>query len=121
MEKASYDPGTPSWTDLSTPDLDGALRFYGGLFGWEFEDTGEQSGHYHQALLRGRRVAGLAPAQPGGPPNAFWTTYLAGADADAHAAAITAAGGTVAFGPMDVFTEGRMLVGQDPAGAMFGI
>ena len=121
MEKTSYDPGTPSWADLSTPDLDGALAFYGGLFGWEFEDQGREAGHYHQALLRGRRVAGIGPAQPGGPPAAFWTTYLQGTDVDAHAAAITAAGGRVAFGPMDVLTAGRMVVGQDPGGAMFGI
>jgi predicted enzyme related to lactoylglutathione lyase len=120
-ERTSYEPGTPSWVDLSTPDLEDALRFYGGLFDWEFEDAGEEAGHYHQAILRGKRIAGLGPAQPGGPPGAFWTTYLSGSDVDAHAAAITDAGGQVAFGPMDVMGQGRMLVGRDPTGAMFGI
>ena len=84
-ERDGYDPGTPSWVDLTTPDLEGALRFYGGVFGWEFEDAGPEAGHYHQALVRGRRVAGLGPAQPGGPPVAYWTTYLSGTDVDAHA------------------------------------
>jgi len=120
-ERDDYDPGTPSWVDLTTPDLEGALRFYGGVFGWEFEDAGEEAGHYHQALVRGRRVAGLGPAQPGGPPAAYWTTYLSGADIDAHAAAIADAGGTVMFGPMDVMGQGRMLIAADPEGAMFGI
>ena len=120
-ERTSYEPGTPSWVDLSTPDLQDALRFYRGLFGWEFEDAGEEAGHYHQALLRGKRIAGLAPAQPGGPPGAFWTTYLTGSDVDAHAQAIRDAGGQVAFGPMDVMGQGRMLIGQDPTGAGFGI
>ena len=121
MEKTSYDPGAPNWADLSTPDLEGTKRFYGGLFGWDFEDAGEEAGHYHQALLRGRRVAGVGPAQPGGPPAAFWTTYLRGTDVDVHAEAITKAGGSVAFGPMEVLSAGRMVVGQDPTGAMFGI
>ena len=120
-ERDGYDPGTPSWVDLTTPDLDDALRFYGGVFGWEFEDAGEEAGHYHQALVRGKRVAGLGPAQPGGPPVAYWTTYLSGTDADAHAAAITAAGGTVMFGPMEVEGQGRMLIAVDPEGALFGI
>jgi uncharacterized protein len=121
MEKTSYDPGAPSWVDLSTPDLEGTKRFYGGLFGWDFEDAGEEAGHYHQALLGGRRVAGIGPAQEGGPPAAFWTTYLSGTDVDVHAEAITKAGGRVAVGPMEVLSAGRMIVGQDPTGAMFGI
>jgi uncharacterized protein len=120
-ERDSYEPGTPSWTDLTIPDLDAALRFYGGLFGWEFEDAGAEAGHYHQALKRGKRVAGIGPNQPGAPPTAFWTTYFSGTDVDAHATAIAEAGGRVAFGPLEIFGQGRMLAGQDPTGAMFGI
>jgi predicted enzyme related to lactoylglutathione lyase len=120
-ERTSYDPGSPSWVDLVTTDLQGALRFYGELFGWEMEDAGEEAGHYHQALLRGKRVAGIGPNPPGMPAMAAWTTYLSGADADAHAAAIQDAGGQVVMGPLDVFEEGRMLLAMDPAGAMFGI
>jgi predicted enzyme related to lactoylglutathione lyase len=120
-ERTEYAPGTPSWVDLTTPDLDDALRFYGGLFGWDFEDAGEEAGHYHMAAVRGKRVAGIGPAQPGSPPVAYWTTYLTGSDVDAHAAAIGDAGGTVMYGPLDVMGQGRMLVASDPEGAAFGI
>jgi predicted enzyme related to lactoylglutathione lyase len=120
-ERGGYDPGTPSWVDLTTPDLEGALHFYGGLFGWEFEDAGEKAGHYHMASVRGKRVAGLGPTQPGAPPLAYWTTYLTGSDVDAHAATIRDAGGAVRFGPMDVMGQGRLLVASDPEGATFGI
>ena len=120
-ERTSYAPGSPSWVDLTVPDLEAALTFYGGLFGWEFEDQGEEAGHYHQALKDGRRVAGIGPNQPGAPPMAFWTTYLTGTDVDAHARAITDVGGNVTFGPMQVLDAGRMVAAQDPAGAMFGI
>ena len=44
-----HPPGSPSWVDLTTPDLEGALRFYGALFGWELKDAGEEAGHYHMA------------------------------------------------------------------------
>ena len=120
-ERTSYDPGTPSWVDLTATDLDPALTFYGGLFGWEFEDAGEEAGHYHQALVRGKRVAGLGPAMGGVPPMAYWTTYLSGSDIDAHAAAIKDNGGQVMFDPMDVMGQGKMLIAQDPTGAVFGI
>jgi predicted enzyme related to lactoylglutathione lyase len=120
-ERSSYEPGTPSWADLSTTDLQGALSFYGGLFGWEFEDAGEEAGHYHQAVVRGKRIAGIGPTPPGAPPFAAWTTYLSGTDVDAHAAAIEDAGGQVLMGPIEIFEEGRMLIGQDTAGAAFGI
>ena len=33
MEIDSYEHGVPSWVDLGTPDLDGAVAFYGAL-GW---------------------------------------------------------------------------------------
>lgn len=120
-ERTSYEPGTPSWIDLATPDLEAAKRFYGELLGWRLEDTGAEANHYHMALLRGRRVAGVGPAQPGGAPTALWTTYLASTEVDVHASAIADAGGEVMFGPHDVLGEGRMLVAQDPGGAVFGI
>ena len=35
-----YPNGTFCWVDLGTNDTAGAKRFYGGLFGWEFDDLG---------------------------------------------------------------------------------
>jgi uncharacterized protein len=36
-------PGTLSWVDLLTPDLEGALKFHGGIFGWTFEVGGPET------------------------------------------------------------------------------
>jgi predicted enzyme related to lactoylglutathione lyase len=33
-----YPAGVPCWIDTAQPDPDAAAAFYGGLFGWEFED-----------------------------------------------------------------------------------
>jgi predicted enzyme related to lactoylglutathione lyase len=39
-ERTSYEPGTPSWVDLTTSDPASAREFYGGLFGWEAVEAG---------------------------------------------------------------------------------
>jgi uncharacterized protein len=37
-ERTSYTPGTFSWVDLQTDDLEGAKAFYSTLFGWQYDD-----------------------------------------------------------------------------------
>jgi hypothetical protein len=37
-ERNGYIPGVPCWVDTSQPDPEAAVDFYGGLFGWEFQD-----------------------------------------------------------------------------------
>ncbi len=115
-----YAPGTPSWVDLSSPDLDASAAFYGGLFGWDCIEAGDpaETGGYRMFQLRGATVAGLGPLQENAGPPA-WSTYVSVADADATAKAITDAGGTVMVPPMDVMEAGRMLVAADPTGAVF--
>ena len=42
-ERTSYEPGTPSWVDLGTSDLDASRDFYGELFGWTADEAGPGS------------------------------------------------------------------------------
>ncbi|MEZ0067726.1 putative enzyme related to lactoylglutathione lyase [Streptacidiphilus sp. MAP12-20] len=121
---APYAPGTPCWVDLMAKDQQAALDFYKDVFGWAGEPGPAEFGGYAVMELGGRPVCGIGPAmamegQPA-PPH-VWTTYLASDDADATAAKITAAHGTLMFPPMDVGTLGRMLVAADPTGAVFGV
>jgi hypothetical protein len=120
MEMTSYQPGTPSWVDLSSPDPDAAAVFYGELFGWEVPPARPDTGGYRMAEQRGLPVAGIGPRMQEGMPPA-WTTYVATADADATAAEVTAAGGQTFLPPMDVLDVGRMAVFADPAGAVFAV
>ena len=94
-ERTSYEPGTPCWVDLGSPDLDASVEFYGGLFGWEVpeRENAEQTGGYRQAMKDGRPVAGMMPLMQEGQPPA-WSTYVSVEDADATAAAVKEAGGT---------------------------
>jgi hypothetical protein len=119
-ERDSYSPGVPCWVDLSTPDIDGAVAFYSALFGWDVADSQPDTGGYRLAMLSGRPVAGLMPHMSEGQPT-VWTSYVATDDADGTADKVTANGGQVMAGPMDVMELGRMGVFRDPTGAAFGI
>ena len=120
-ERTHHEPGTPSWVDLGSPDPTAAGAFYGGLFGWQAEmDPRPEAGGYGIFTLRGKPVAGLGPQMnPDRPP--YWTVYVTVADADDTLAKVTAAGGRVVMGPMDVFDAGRMGVVQDPVGSFISI
>jgi uncharacterized protein len=121
-ERASYEPGIPCWVDLGSPDLDASVEFYSALLGWQVPESEnvEQTGGYRRATKNGRDVAGMMPLMQEGQPPA-WSSYVSVADADATAAAVKEAGGSVLAEPMDVMELGRMAVFADPTGAVFGI
>jgi predicted enzyme related to lactoylglutathione lyase len=122
-ERDGYIPGVPCWVDTSQPEPEAAVAFYGGLFGWEFEDAmpEESEGRYFMGRIRGGDVAAVGSIPPGAPQMAMWNTYVAVASADETAAKARDAGGTVMMEPFDVMDAGRMAVLHDPEGAVFQI
>jgi uncharacterized protein len=118
-----YPTGVPCFVDTLTPDVEAALGFYEGIFGWEFAGPGpmpgDPPGDYYVARVQGDDVAGIGSA-PGGPAGATgWTTHVAVDSADDAADRARAAGGTVLLEPFGVPPAGRMAVIADPAGAAF--
>src|SRR3954468_19155688 len=120
-ERDGFAPGTPSWVDLATPDVDNAAGFYGELFGWTTEEPGtvEETGGYRFFLSNGKKVAGVSPLMQEGQP-VVWATYFATDDVDALAERVTEFGGQSFFEPMDVMDAGRMGFFAHPAGGAFG-
>ena len=124
-EVTSHAPGAPSWADLATSDAAGALSFYNALFGWE--DDPQEMGpdaYYHMQRMNGLETVALyqQTEATGGtdiPPH--WNIYFTVENVDDTMASITQNGGTVVFGPQDVFEAGRMAFCQDPQGAFFAI
>ena len=115
-ERTSHPPGTISWTDLVTSDLDAAKGFYRALLGWEFEDMPVGDGAvYSMARVDGLDVGALSRTSDQ-PPH--WNLYVTVASADDAAARAGALGATVLAEPFDVFDAGRMAVVQDPTGAI---
>ena len=121
--RSSYEPGTPSWVELSgTPDVEASEAFYRDLFGWEIPElpNSAEMGGYRRAKKDGKDVAGVMPRMQDGQP-CVWATYVSVADATATAAQIGEAGGQTIAEVMDVAGLGKMGVFTDPTGAAFGI
>ena len=116
-----YPAGTPSWVDLSSPDLDASAAFYGELLGWDCTASPgppEETGGYRMFTLGGKEVAGLGPARDGQPP--AWSTYITVTDAAEAVSRIEAAGGTTLLPPLRVMDAGTMAIFKDGAdGAVF--
>ena len=120
-ERTSYAPGTFSWVDLQTDDLDGAKQFYGALLGWSYDDIPIGEGSvYSMAQVQGHNVAGLGERQDESiPPH--WNCYVTVADVDASAARAAELGASILAPPFDVFDAGRMSAFADPQGAVLSI
>jgi uncharacterized protein len=115
----SYEPGTFSWVELATSDGDAAKRFYGELFGWDYDDRDMgDAGTYSMATLEGRHVGALYQSEQA-PPH--WNSYVTVKSADDTAKHVGDTGGKVISGAFDVFDSGRMAVLQDPQGAVFSV
>jgi uncharacterized protein len=122
-ERDGYMHGVPCWIDTSQLDPEAAVAFYGGLFGWEFEDAMPPGspGKYFIARIRGGDVAAVASQPEGGPSTAAWNTYVWVDSADKTASKVLDAGGRVVMEPSDVMDAGRMAVFADPEGAEFRV
>jgi predicted enzyme related to lactoylglutathione lyase len=121
MQVTKYEPGTPSWADVSSTNLSATVEFYNKLFGWSTLDMGEQAGHYTMFQIDGKSVAAAGPKMPDDTSPSAWTTYVTVADADLTVAQAKAAGGMVIVEPMDVFDAGRMAIIADPTGGVFAV
>jgi predicted enzyme related to lactoylglutathione lyase len=136
-ERDGYIPGVPCWVDTSQPDAGSAIDFYGGLFGWEFEEIMPPSSEGKYFIARGESasssifdtsgdlrsgdVAAVRSISQAAPPTAMWNTYFWVDNADEAASKVRAAGGEVVTEPFDCMDACRMAVFTDPEGAAFGL
>ncbi|MGW3987099.1 VOC family protein [Streptomyces sp. NPDC004830] len=116
-----HTPGAPCWVSLMVHGLDATEEFYGALFGWEFRPGPQQLGPYVRALLDGREVAGIGRLPPDRHLPVAWTPYFASDDVDLTADTVRSRGGTIGVGPLDAADAGRLAIGADPSGAVFGV
>jgi predicted enzyme related to lactoylglutathione lyase len=136
-ERDGYLPGVPCWVEASEPAPEAALDFYGGLFGWQFEDVTPPSSEGRYFIARGETrgssifdlsgdkhggdVAAVGSIPEAAPPMALWNTYFWVDSADEAASKVRAAGGDVATEPFDFGDACRIAVCSDPEGAAFGV
>jgi len=116
----TYPAGVTSWIETRQPDVDTAIAFYAGLFGWEFEDMlpPDTPDRYVIATLDGLDVASITNASDG---TASWATYVAVDDAAAVAARLVALGAMELEPAQDAGPAGRSARFSDPQGAPFSL
>lgn len=121
-----FDPARAAhvrWNELSTPEPERAIAFYGRHFGFRFDERmpmGPVLGDYHFIDRAGRRLGGLMrhadPAQAAG-----WNFTMGVPSVTAARQAIAAAGGTVVAEPHQVPGGEWVVRARDPHGARFGV
>ena len=119
--REDYIAGVPCYVDTARSDPQAALDFYGGLFGWEFENVSPNGApSYFMAKLHDRRGGGASArsrARTGrcGTPTCAWRAPTR------RAAKVAEAGGRVDTDPFDIGPAGRLAYFTDPEGASFAI
>lgn len=119
--------GHVSWHELYSGDFDRDLAFYTGQFGWakgEAMDMGEM-GSYQLVSQTGATdfqgmTGGIMPVIKE-MPMPVWLFYFTVGDIDAAVGRVTAGGGTILNGPMEVPGGAWIIQATDPQGAMFAL
>lgn len=114
-------PGALTWNELGTPEVDGAARFYGDLFGWNSESMPTGDGPRYVIIKVGERTNGgireqTPEEQAMAPP--YWLPYIAVESTDNTVERAGTLGASTILPPMDVPAgNGRIAMIQDPQGA----
>jgi uncharacterized protein len=116
------EPGSWTWNNLMTRDIDAARDFYGQLFGWTATQPEGAPDYIWNWQVDGQRwpegLGGLMRMGTDMPPDAppYWQVYLMVESVDEAVEKTKAAGGNLVFGPVDT-PIARMAVVVDPQGA----
>ena len=115
-------PGRVGWHELATNDWPKAFSFYNELFSWQKGDAVDigAMGTYQLFTVGGQAMGGMFNKPPA-VPAPFWLYYVNVGDIDAAAQRVTAGGGKIINGPMQVPGGSWILQSLDPQDAMFAL
>jgi len=115
--------GKVIWTELVTPDVAAAKVFYGGLFGWTFQDYVAADTRYVLARQDSVPVAGFVQhrIRPGTKREPAWLSFIAVQDVDVTVRNAVSAGGKLLRPARTYAPRGRQAVLADPEGAVFAV
>ena len=120
--------GKVVWHDLLTNTPEASRRFYGELFGWEFEQPrvfiGVGSGDSYMLIRhKGKLIGGMVDTNALGKKENIsqWITTISVPDIDTAVERVAGAGGKVINAPESIGERGRMAVIEDATGALFAM
>ena len=113
-------PGKIIWRDLLTNDPAASQRFYGELFGWEFERSGPA---YTLIRHNGQLIGGMVDTMALNNRDNIsqWVPIMSVSDIDAAVAKFRAVDGEIEAPPTDVGPRGTLAVVRDAEGALLGL
>lgn len=114
--------GHCAWNELLSGDQAGADAFYTSLFGWEKADSMDMGdlGAYDMYRAADYTLGAIMQKTPDMPVS-LWSYYFRVSEINAAADYLTAKGGQVINGPMEIPGGDFVLNGIDPQGAMFAL
>ena len=124
MPEGEPEVGDASWHELMTTDMPAAMRFYHDVFGWQAGDAMDMGpmGKYQMFNRPRGSIGGMMnkPAEMAQVPP-HWAIYFRVPDIDAAVQRITANGGKILNGPMEVPGGDRIVNAMDPQGGAFSL
>ena len=108
----NYRQGQLFWHELATTDIDKARSFYGGLFGWTFEDISEE-----YVIIRhgGENIGGMVSSAASG--KSMWIGAVSVEETQKAVDFLKSVGAEVLVGTTKLSGRGTMALFRDPQGA----
>lgn len=116
------EPGSWTWSELMTRDVDAAKDFYGQIFDWTAAQPEGAPDYIWNWHVKGQRwpegLGGLMRMGSDVPPDAppHWQAYFVVESIDQAVGKTKAAGGSLIFGPLDTRVGDRVAAVFDPHG-----
>jgi len=115
------EPGSFSWNELATRDIEGARKFYGDLLGWQFEENKDSPSKYYIIKNDGRDNGGIIEmTEQWGEMPPHWAVYFTVANAADAVQQIESQGGSTLVPPFEI-PIGKIGVVSDPHGGVFSV
>lgn len=124
MPKYEHVTGAPCWVDFTSADLAACKPFYSAVFGWQYQEMGDEFGNYNIVSIGDDAVGGAMQYNAdfmGPDPISQWSLYFSTNDAEATLNKAVENGGEITVPPMEIPTQGMMAEGKDSSGVMFGL
>ncbi|MCH7964998.1 MAG: VOC family protein [Bacteroidetes bacterium] len=112
------------WHDLLTDDVNSVKSFYGGLFGWKFDNGGDPEAIYTTILFNGNAIGGIIHLEKKDDETNYasqWMEYISVEDVDGVFQEVIKQNCKVFREPFDIMNRGRIAIFADTRGALIAV